>query len=412
MNTEKLKSPFVGACLAFLIIASISLPSGSFFGIPVKHIAYISSASSIIYLWLQRRSRIEPKLIILLTFSLAYTIFFMLVGSSKGIALPAHAIQEGTGVFTTISVALLGLIAINQKWTTAEDLIRYSVWGGTIFSLVKNAAAISMAAGIISFPATQALFANYLNAKFVSSAIFGGLVRVNLIIYDFVVLLILSICLTYPQLTKDCGKKLLAIFKISAAICIFFAFSRYLFIGAALLILHSFLTKWSLRTKIAALIICVPAVALNYSWFEGVIEQRFTSTQNIESDEKRTEQINALVSQWSRSPWIGGGFGSYSTELIRDTSTPYSYEVQWFGFLTKLGIIGITFPLFLIYLTIQSILRNNKPKEVGPIIIMLLLFIGGGFTNQYLITSGSGVFYLLCLSTAEAIRNRKQPENA
>jgi hypothetical protein len=406
MQTGTNKTPMVQATLAFLIVASIALPSGTFLGIPVKHIAYLSSLASILYTWINRAERIPTKIIILTVCSLAYVLLYAIIGGTKGIANPTQAIQEATGVFTTISIVLLGIICIEQKWVLPLDIVRYAVWGTTIFSTIKNIAALSMAIGATGFNQTVVFFLTYFNSKFVSSAIFGGLVRVNIIIYDFVVLLIFSLCILYPEATKKCSKSLLIYFKASAILCIFFAFSRYLYACAGLVLLYALIFKWDWRAKIAVLAIITPIATLNAAWLAGAIEQRFTASQNATSDDKRTEQMAALVNQWSTSPWIGGGFGSYAKSLIRDPITPYSYEVQWFGFFAKLGIIGMSYVMLLIILAYHAILKNNSIKITGPLAGLFTLFLIGGFTNQYLVTSGSGVFYLVTICTAYILREQ------
>lgn len=396
----------VKIALSLLVIVSVSLPSGSFFGVPAKHLAYLLAVTAIGYEWIRQSARVPAPLIVLFVWSLAITLLFTIQGASMGVARPGDSIQEGIGVFTTISVVIFGLIAISQAWVTPNTVLQAGVIGALLFSLVKNTVAIGMSAGLMSFYDALSIYQVAFNARFVSSEIFGGLIRVNLIIYDFYTLLALSLCILYPDLVKGLNRWVRLLFIVSGAICVFFAFSRYLFLVSAIVLAYTFVVRWNNVARLAAVLVLVPAILLNQVWVSGAVEQRFNSTQNVDSDEQREEQITALIDAWAKSPIIGQGLGSYARSLIRDPRAPFSYEVQWVGFLLKTGVVGIALAIILIIAALAQITKKLPLKVNFPLVALFVLFLLGGFTNQYLITSGSGVYYLSILSAAAALRKK------
>jgi hypothetical protein len=397
----------VKLAFALLVIVSIALPTGSLAGVPVKNMIYLAAVSSMLYAWVKERSKIPMPLISIMVWSLAFVGFFAILGSMQSMVAPRNAIQEGIGIFTTISIVVLGLICASQKWLDHEDIIVYAIWGATVFATIKNAVAIGMAVGLLGYDQALAFYGHMFNYKFISSMIFGGLIRVNLIIYDFAVLLLLAVCALYPSVTKRCNPVVRYYFIAMATVCVFVAFSRYLFIVAAFIMAYGLLFRWGIKAKLAVLIVVTPLVILNITWIEGAAEQRFNSTQSDTSDDLRTLQIAALTNQWSKSPWIGSGLGSYAKDLIRDYSLPHSYEVQWFGFFSKMGILGNTYLFLLIGLLYYAIVQAGGFMANLPMIVMLTFFIAGGFTNQYLVTSGSGLYYLLTVCVARALHARR-----
>jgi hypothetical protein len=58
------------------------------------------------------------------------------------------------------------------------------------------------------------------------------------------------------------------------------------------------------------------------------------------SDAARVDQALALFERFTARPWLGSGFGSYATSLVRADAT-YSYELVFYALLMKVGAAGI-----------------------------------------------------------------------
>jgi hypothetical protein len=389
---------------AGLLFFSVLLPTGSVSGIPVKHFFYISFAAVMFLYWARVHGEISIQVLFLLFFSAVFTFGYMLVGLLRGVSWPSFIFSEGVGFFTTISVVLLAWICKTAKWLSARQLLSFAFYGALAFSIIKSLAAILVSIGFISYPSLYGFIIDVFGYRIVSGLMFGGLVRVSLIIYDFFVLFMMVLVLVKPALFVGIPRFVRFVFFVSAVLCVFFAYSRLLFGVLALLFAFMFLFRFTWRLRFLSLILFVAILAFSFSWVQGTYEDRFQSKGAEESDRVRLEQIEALVDVWGDTPLIGGGFGYFARQNIRDYSAPYSYEVQWVGFLAKLGALGILFPIFLVGLILLRGIRYIRIPEVSFVLLVFVLFVLGGLTNQYLITSGAAVFYLSALLFFDSFR--------
>lgn len=113
-------------------------------------------------------------------------------------------------------------------------------------------------------------------------------------------------------------------------------------------------------------------------------------------------QISKLLDKWKGSPIIGYGYGSYVEGYLRSEEAPFSYEMQFFALLMKIGILGMA--VWVIFFIVQFIyiLRNSK-KHYEHIISWLFLLISIVIcvqTNPLLISfTGLSVILFLSLMT-------------
>lgn len=394
-------------CMALLIFVSIALPSGTLFGIPIKYVAFGLALLSLFALWVRHSLSFDRWLLTLGVFVTAYVTFFVLVGLFKGVAGPPFILKEATGFFTAIFIVLMVLTARSQGAIDDKDIARYAFYGAFVFALWKSMIVFGLVSKVLSYDMVSAFFMEQAGYRLVSSGIYGGWVRINLIIYDFIVAFMLFLVPSYPALFDRVPRLLRYAFVLIGFCCLVFAFSRLLFGLAAVLFLFAFLFRFSLRTKVLLSIVLLATLIAAAPWLEGAFEQRFRSSNNTASDALRTEQIEALVDAWGKAPLLGGGFGYYARSMVRDPSAPYNYEVQWVGFLAKLGVIGVLGLCLLVAALYLNVFRGPVVAEHFVIAFTLSCFILGGFTNQYLVTSGSGVFYCLILSLANHFRKRQ-----
>lgn len=380
---------------AALIFFSLALPSGSILGIPLKHIAYLACFLSLIITWSKNRSKIEPAIILLFLLISSFVAFFILLGSFQGTSEFNYVILEGTGVFTAVTIVLILISAISTNEVTDKDLVKFTFFGALAFALWKVTIVLLLVSGFIKYQDVYYFFTEYAGYRPVSSGIFGGLVRFNFIIYDFVVAVFLYLIPAHPKLFNNISKPTRIIFLFVGLLCLIFAFSRLLFLLVTVLWAHLFFFKLTFGKKLVALTLSMVVLVPASPWISGAIEQRFSGVHSEKSDDIRSDQIVALINTWSESPVIGGGFGHYSKKLIRDQNAPFSYEVQWIGFLAKLGIVGVGFLVFFITLLYYKVLTPFYSGDQLLLAAILTVFVLGGFTNQYLVSSASGVFYSL-----------------
>lgn len=395
------KNSFLGVLLqaaaAGLVFFSIFLPTGSVAGLPIKHFFYVSLVSLMFISWGRSNTSLPLRAVALLALTSVFTFVYMLLGLFRGVAYPAHILSESVGFFTTVSIVLLAWMCRSMGWVSARQFLIYAFFGSFCFVLLKSLAAILVSVGIISFPWLYGFVMDVFGYRFVSGLMFGELVRVNFIIYDFFSLLMLIMVISSPGLFDGVPRFFRYLFVAVSLVSIFFAYSRLLFgvLGLFLVFLFLFRFDWRKRVLLLAAV-CAAAIVL-FAWVEVIYQDRFKSQGAENSDRIRIEQVEALVDTWSDTPWIGGGFGFFARGHVRDFGVPYSYEVQWVGFLAKFGALGILFPFFLVVLIFLFGIRSARSPEALFVLFILLLFFLGGLTNQYLITSGAAVFYLSAL---------------
>lgn len=393
--------------MALLIFVSIALPSGTLFGVPLKYMAFGLSVVSLLVLWTRHKVPFDRWLLTFAAFVVVFVAFFVLVGLFQGTAGPPFILKEATGFFTTIFIVLMVLIAKAQGTIDDRDIARYTFYGALVFATWKSAIVFGLVSKVLTYDAVSAFFMEQAGYRLVSSGIFGGWVRINLIIYDFIVAFMLFLVPAYPQLFERVPRVLRLFFIAIGSACLIFAFSRLLFGLELVLILFAFFFRYRKSTRIILAVLTLVLVSAASPWLEGAFEQRFKSSGNEASDSLRSQQIDALVDAWTRVPLLGGGFGFHAKSLVRDPTAPYNYEVQWIGFLAKLGVVGILCLSLLVAAMYLNIFKGPVVAEHYVIAFTLSCFVLGGFTNQYLVTSGSGVFYCLILSLASYFRSRK-----
>lgn len=390
--------------VALLIFVSLALPSGSLFGIPFKYMAYGLTVISLLGLWVRQRVALPRWLLTLGVLVTAFVVFFVLVGLVHAQAGPPFIIKEATGIFTTLTIVLFVLAARSQGVVDDRDIMRWAFYGALVFAFWKSCLVFGLVSRVLTYAQVSAFFMEQAGYRLVSSGIFGGWVRINLIIYDFIVAVMLFLVPTYPALFEKVPRLLRWAFIFFGFSCLMFAFSRLLFGLEAALLLFAYLFRYRRVTRIALTIAAVCVLTAAAPWLQGAFEQRFKSSGNDASDELRTEQIHALANAWSENPVLGGGFGSFARDMIRDPSAPYNYEVQWAGFLAKLGIVGVLVLVLLVAALYVDLFRAPLVPEHVVVAFALSSFVLGGFTNQYLVTSGSGVFYCMVLALSRYFR--------
>lgn len=392
------KLGFVATTFLLLAFLSVSLPSGYISSLPLKHIIYIITALTFVLSLIQQQGRVSIGLFLLVISTLIFIIFYMLVGIIKGLAWPNHIIQEASFFFTTFTLVFIFYVLVEHRLLRVESFILAVFWGNLVFVIWKTSIVLGLVEGWLDFSQIYYFFYKFLNYKLVSSGITGGLVRINLIIYDFLTVIMLFAVFTYKEIFSRVPKAIVSIFVVLAIASTVLAFSRYLFVVAAFLLAIPFVYFSRLRTKILVMALIIGLTYLGFDWINSAFEQRFSVGRNAASDFARDMQVSALLNAWSASPWFGGGLGSYAKELVRDPLVPFSYEVQWVGFLAKFGMLGIAFLLALCGILAAKIATPFKHWSQMAILSSFALFLVGGFTNQYLVSSASGVIYCLHLA--------------
>jgi hypothetical protein len=169
-------------------------------------------------------------------------------------------------------------------------------------------------------------------------------------------------------------------------------------------------------TGIAAVLLVVGTDSMI---FNGIVKVRMSNafiTENITGDDKnileridaegaaesnaiKIEQIGELLEKWKGSPIVGYGYGSYVENYLRSEEAPFSYEMQFFSLLMKIGVIGLV--IWLAFFALQFIVMIKiQEKDMIHIIGWLFLLISMVISVQTnpLLISFTGMSVLLFLS--------------
>ncbi|MBM6615367.1 O-antigen ligase family protein [Desemzia sp. RIT804] len=107
--------------------------------------------------------------------------------------------------------------------------------------------------------------------------------------------------------------------------------------------------------------------------------------KNTTSGVIRSTQISALIEGWKQAPAFGHGIGAHPS-YIRNTGSPWSYEMVYHAFLYQVGIIGIVLYGILIYLLLNKIYKlykydNSASKISFSILNAFICFLIAGASN-------------------------------
>lgn len=80
-----------------------------------------------------------------------------------------------------------------------------------------------------------------------------------------------------------------------------------------------------------------------------------------ESNNIKLEQMKKLTEKWLKSPLFGWGYGSYVEGYLRSETSPFSYEMQLFALLMKIGIVGIG--IWFLFFCAQAVLQIKYGKH-------------------------------------------------
>jgi hypothetical protein len=104
----------------------------------------------------------------------------------------------------------------------------------------------------------------------------------------------------------------------------------------------------------------------------------------------RIDQTLALIGAWKEKPLFGFGTGAVYWEYIRNSESPWQYEVSYAQFLYNWGIVGCmlyAIGLYYIYRTLIRIYKTGSKLGIYALAATYgsAAFLIGSFTNPYLL---------------------------
>lgn len=134
-----------------------------------------------------------------------------------------------------------------------------------------------------------------------------------------------------------------------------------------------------------------------------------------ESNQIKIEQVKRLTEKWLHAPIFGWGYGSYVEDYLRSEEAPFSYEMQAFSLLMKIGIVGLGIWIAFFVLQIIFMVKHNKGKDFNYMASWLFMLVAMAVcvqTNPLLISfTGMSVVLLISLMPSENSMAEKKANN-
>lgn len=212
-------------------------------------------------------------------------------------------------------------------------------------------------------------------------------------------------------LTKEIVNSRITLFKtitlILLVLSIILSLSRFLWvIGAtsiALALMHEI--KKSKSIFIVAIAVMLMLYALTLPSVQEAINFRFNSNDSDLSDLARQLQYNAIIDSIGKYPLLGQGLGYYLPTLIRSSAAKYSYELQIPALAMQVGLIGTLLFFSIIFAKLYKSALNLNLYDKCIYLILIILWLIGGFFNPVIISSSGGIAFLLLYVLPKRINN-------
>jgi O-Antigen ligase len=389
------------------IVALIVLPTGNVFGVNVKILLFLALISPALEYCLRR----EPGSLAWLIAIPAVFSLWVLLGVLNSFSL-SMALTQYKDLITTIAGSWLIALYIADNGERAIGFLRLVVYCVVATSTAKLAIMYySFTHGVSVVEIMQGISKTF-GVELVTQDLgdFGG--RIELISDGLIPLCLFAIVALRTELglRRTTMLLLLAVFIFSAAL----SFSRYLWVFSAGALCMGLVSARKEPIHLVLLSVLAVAIASFYELLYNMIAMRFTDSSTDSSDFARIEQKSALTTFFQDAPVFGHGLGSFTTEVIRSQTLPYSYENQLLALAGQLGIVGLLLLSVLLLAYYHKLVATPHQSLVykGSIVALLVGWILGGLLNPGLISSTAAVSYGFLWALGELRRSPQRPPHS
>ncbi len=385
MFTTKWKSTSNFLIFQYIFFCTV-LPSGYIYDIPVKMISI-----SIFFVFFLTKTLMKEKISLTVhhkIYALAHVFLLISIPISIFNGYEIEFIFKELVLITSFSIpVLLIFILIHNCLLDRKEIGRVVIFSGFCFSLWKTILFFGVFVGYWNYNSDIKYFFEVTQYEPVGLNIIGGFSRFSYVVLDLTALMIYFFWLINKREFRLDNLLFSAFYSLLMFFVIFSAYSRFIFIYSVILFL---LYSLMYNKKLFLLYVLFSLICSIYFFDEilQVVSQRFIGQEH--SDVHRVDMINNLLTFFSQSPIFGWGIGSYIHNYVRDSSLPFSYEVQ---FLLLLAQFGISFLLFIFYVFMDYlrffIVSNRNKKNIFFGLVFFVFYMASSFTNQYLTSSSS-----------------------
>ncbi|QWT40000.1 O-antigen ligase family protein [Dickeya dadantii] len=225
---------------------------------------------------------------------------------------------------------------------------------------------------------------------------------------DYLIPTVLYLSLREVLIKKTLWKEWGVIFILFSSLII--SMSRFLWAAGFLCLLLALISNYK-KYKSFLIIFAMVSLAvflLSLPSVQDLIEFRFLSKGATDSDLTRTLQYNRIVKDFITSPLLGNGIGYYIPDFIRSHLSLYSYELQIPALYMQMGIVGASSIILIVLMILFSQMKGLSLNLSIPYIILVALWLSGGFFNPVIISSTGGVSFLLIYSIPSGFKYRNE----
>lgn len=401
-----------------LLIVGLVLPSDGNHGILApKSLSFVLAVISFIFYALTRPT-LKPsqaKSFVALIGFLFFLGVWYLAGIGQDPLLASAQFDQFKVFVTTLFVPFAAWYYIEDGLIAPKQIFRCAIFSQVSYCTVKVLLMLLHVLKVIN------LWPLMLKTglRFMSMNIVGELGRIQTSV-DIVTPFLVYFVLQSENLGLNLSKRFRSYFLLISFLSTLLSFSRYLIaVYVIAILLHGItlnLTKQVKYWAMCLLVLIGGVIAAGPEKVGKAVEMRLFSSNNYYSDLERRIQVDALMNQCERHPFLGNGLGGYSKECIRDKELPHAYEVQWVAFLMQFGLVGIFILLIpLAYIAIRFLFPPFTTSKFGYLSLYALWLLSG-FTNPFLISLTSGIMYSFFLiapcqaalqSKSYAIKNKE-----
>lgn len=395
----------------FLMAAAFMVPSDGDHGVfSIKSLSFLLFFFSTLGYCFATQRLSSYQLRLLLFMLLGVT--FLLIWIGIGFALDQSPMNMQIGQFRlfllTMMIPIMTLYLVDEGLLTPQTIFRCTIYSSFIYIFVKISLVILHLLGVIN------LWDILLSLKFryMSMNILGGLERLQTSM-DIATPFLLLFILKGDHLRVHFNPKFRSIYILFALFSTFLSFSRFLlFVLAIVCIIYWMsldLRRWMKVTLMITMALCSLYFTVGSGDLGLIIEKRFFSKDNEQSDLTRVDQINAMMERFNEDPLMGNGIGGFAPKQIRDPGMWYLYEVQWVSFLMQFGVIGIIGLVTPLLIILFKFINAPFSRARYAFLALFGLWVVSGFTNPFLISLTSGIMYtLFYLAASICTANPKQ----
>jgi O-antigen ligase len=407
VDTAGLADSIFAAVFVAYIIALIVLPTGNVFGVNVKVLLFLALLAPA----LERCLRREPGSLGWLIAIPAVFSFWVLLGVFNSFSIEM-ALTEYKDLVTTLAGSWLIALYIAESETRAVRFLRLVVYSVAATSTAKLAILYYSFTSGVSVVAIMQGISKTFGVELVTIDLgdLGG--RIELISDGLVPLCLFAIIGLRPELGL---RRTTMLFLLAASLfSAIMTFSRFLWAFSAVGLLMGFVTARREPIHLLLLAALAAGIANVYELIGSMITLRFFSQQTDASDFPRIEQKSALTAFFEDAPIFGHGLGSYTPQVIRSETLPYSYENQLLALAGQLGIVGLLLlsGLLLAYYRKLVATRRQSLFYKCTLVALLVVWILGGFFNPGLVSSTAALSYGFLWALGELRRSPQRPPDS